>query len=210
MQFTVWGSPEVARALRRARELCEQVAETSELSRILLGLWRFHLARVDFATTRDLGEELLSLAGTEQDPLLFQVARFALGFTLLSLGDPAAARSHVERDLSFHDPQPARIRAAYILDPRVPLRAVGALAMWLLGYPDQALEIDRETLALVGDGSDHLALAAARLYSANLHQLRREVRETRRVAEELLRQANEQGVTWWLEGGSGGWRGGGP
>ena len=98
-------------------------------------------------------------------------------------------------------PDLARIRAAYILDPRVPLRAVGALALWLLGYPDQALKMDQETLALVGDGSDHLALAAARLYSANLHQLRREVRETRRVAEALLLQAGEQGVTWWLEGG---------
>src|SRR5262249_35647598 len=65
----------------------------------------------------------------------------------------------------------------------------------------QALELDRETLALVGDGSDHLALAAARHYSANLHQLRREVHETRRVAEELLGQASEQGVTWGLEGG---------
>src|SRR5262249_22815213 len=32
-------------------------------------------------------------------------------------------------------------------------------------------------------------------------QLRREVHETQRVAEELLLQANEQGVTWWLEGG---------
>jgi predicted ATPase len=73
--------------------------------------------------------------------------------------------------------------------------------MWLLGYPDRALELDRETLALVGDGSDHLSLAAARLYSANLHQLRGEVQETRRVAEELLMQAGEQGVTWWLEGG---------
>src|SRR5262249_54987211 len=120
MQFTVWGSPEVARALRRARELCEQVAETSELSRILLGLWRFPLARVDFPMARELAEQLLSLAGREQDPLLFQVARFTLGFTLLHLGDPAAAWSHVERDLSFHDAHLARIRAAYILDPRVP------------------------------------------------------------------------------------------
>jgi tetratricopeptide (TPR) repeat protein len=201
MQFTVWGSPEVARALRRARELCQQLAETSELSRILLGLWRFHLARVDFPTARELGEQLLSLAGGEQDPLLFQIARFALGYVLLHTGDPAAARSHVGQDLSFHDSQTARIRAAYILDPRVPLRAVGALALWLLGYPDQALKLDQETFALVGDGSAHLALAAARLYSANVHQLRREVPETRRIAEELLLQASEQGVTWWLEEG---------
>src|SRR5262249_14776602 len=114
---------------------------------------------------------------------------------------PAAARFHVERDLSLHKAHLPRIRAAYILDPRVPLRAVGALSLWMLGYPDQALKLDQETLALVGDGSDHLALAAARHYSANLRQLRREVHVTRRVAEELLQQANEQGVTWWLEGG---------
>ena len=200
-QFTIWGSPEVAQALGRARELCRQVPDTSELSRILLGLWRFHLARVDFPTTLELGEQLLSLAEREKDPLLFQVAHFTLGYTLLHLGDPAAARSHVERDLSYHDAHLARIRAAYILDPRVPLRAVEALSLWLLGYPDQALRMDQETFALVGDGSDDLALAAARLYSANLHQLRRDVRETRRVAEALLLQADEQGVTWWLEGG---------
>src|SRR5262249_22479946 len=151
------------------------------------------LARADLPTTRELAEQLLSLAEREQDPLLFQVARFALGYMLLHLGEPAAARSHVERDLSFQDAHLARIRVAYILDPRVPLRAVGALALWLLGYPDQALKLDRETLALVGDGSAHLALAAARLYSANLHQLRREVHEARRVAEELLLQADEQG-----------------
>ena len=175
--------------------------DTSELSRILLGLWRFHLARVDFPTTLELGEQLLSLAEREKDPLLFQVAHFTLGYTLLHLGDPAAARSHVERDLSYHDADLARIRAAYILDPRVPLRAVEALSLWLLGYPDQALRMDQETLALVGDGSDDLTLAAARLYSANLHQLLRDVRETRRVAEALLLQADEQGVTWWLEGG---------
>jgi predicted ATPase len=187
--------------LRRARELCEQAADTSELSRILLGLWRFHLARVDFPTARALGEQLLGLAGKEQDPLLFQVARFTLGYVLLHLGDPAAALSHVEQDLSVHDTHLAGIRAAYILDPRVPLRAVAALSLWLLGYPDRAREVDWETLDLVRDGSDHLALAAARFYSANIHQLRREVDETRRVAEELLRQASEQGVTWWLEGG---------
>src|SRR5262249_22134630 len=84
MQFTVWGSPEVDRALRRARELCQQVAETSELSRILLGLWRFHLARGDFPTARELGEGLLRLAGRGQDPLLFQGARVAPPVTLSS------------------------------------------------------------------------------------------------------------------------------
>jgi hypothetical protein len=77
------------------------------------------------------------------------------------------------------------MRAAYVLDPRIPLRAVGALALWFLGYPDQALTMSPETLAIVREESDRLGLAAALCYAANIHQLRREVQATRRVAEAL-------------------------
>src|SRR5262249_58787222 len=52
-----------------------------------------------------------------------------------------------------------------------------------------------------GGGAPPGAGPQPRHYSATLHQLRREDHETRRVAEELLLQADEQGVTGWLEGG---------
>jgi tetratricopeptide (TPR) repeat protein len=203
MQFTVWGSPEVARALRRARELCQQVAETSELSRILLGLWRFYVGRADFRTSRELAEQLLSLAERQEDPVWCQVARFTLGYTLLHVGDPTVARSHVEHHLNIDGPQPSRAQAVYDgPDPRVTLRGVGALTLWLLGYPDQALKRGQESLALVRDGSDHLSMAFALHYNANVHHWRRDVRATQECAEALLPLAVEQGISFWLAGGT--------
>jgi predicted ATPase len=203
LQFTIWSDPEVPRALGRARELCLQMPETSELSRILLGLWRFYVGRADFRVARELAEQLLSLAQRGEDPVWFQVARFTLGYTLLHMGDPTAARSHVEQGLTFESPQPSRSQAAFDgPDPRVTLRGVGALTLWLLGYPDQALKRGQESLALVREGSDHLSLAFALHYNANIHHWRRDGRATQQCAEALLPLAVEQGVSFWLAGGT--------
>jgi predicted ATPase len=72
---------EVARAYTRARELCQQVGDTSQLFPVLRGLWSFYIARPELRTTRELGEQLLSLAQRVQDPPLFVVAHYALGFS---------------------------------------------------------------------------------------------------------------------------------
>ena len=50
-----YAAPEVARTYARARELCEQVGDTAQLSPVLIGLGRFYLVRGSFrrrATSR--------------------------------------------------------------------------------------------------------------------------------------------------------------
>jgi predicted ATPase len=76
------------------------------------------------------------------------------------------------------------------------------LSLWLLGYPDQALKRGQEALAFVRDGSDHLSLAFALHYNANIHHWRRDGRATQQCAEALLPLAVEQGVSFWLAGGT--------
>jgi predicted ATPase len=208
LSFTMgYSAPEVAQTFGRARELCQQTFETSELSRILLGLWRVNAARADFRTTRELAEQLFSLAQNRADPVLFQVARYTLEFTMLHLGELDAARSQLEWGLTFHDPQPGRLRADYGPDPNVTLRAVGALTLWLLGYPDQALKRGQEALALARQKSDSVGLAVALYYNASVHQWRREGQATEQLAEALVAHTTEQGFSFWLAEGMalGGW-----
>jgi predicted ATPase len=201
LQLISWSDPEVARALGRARELCQQIAETSELPRILLGFWRLYVGRADLQAARALAEELLSQAQRGEDPVWLRVARWALGLTLLHIGDPAAARSHVERDLTCDDRQLSRSQSTYDgPDPRLTLPSVGALSLWLLGYPDQALKRGQEVLALAREGSDPLSLAFILHYNANIHHWRRDARATQECAEALLPLAVEQGVSFWLAG----------
>src|SRR5262249_7516514 len=54
-------APEVERAYARARELCQQVEETPELFRVLLGLNTFYRQRAELQTAYEVGKQLLAL-----------------------------------------------------------------------------------------------------------------------------------------------------
>ena len=86
-------APEVEKAYARARELCQQVGETPQLFPVLLGLWAFYVVRGELQTARELGEQLLSLAQSVQDPALLLMAHYALGCTLFCLGELTSARA---------------------------------------------------------------------------------------------------------------------
>src|SRR5260370_42525168 len=58
-----WGAAEVETAWVRARTLCEQVAETSPLFRILRGLWRLNLVHPRLRHARATGARSLRSGG---------------------------------------------------------------------------------------------------------------------------------------------------
>jgi class 3 adenylate cyclase len=93
-------APEVERLYARARELCERVGDCSQLFCVLWGLWHAHGTRGDYQTRRALGEHLLSLAQRLEDPDLLLEAHHALWTTLLSGGELAAARPHLDQGIS--------------------------------------------------------------------------------------------------------------
>jgi Tetratricopeptide repeat len=68
------------------------------------GLWRFYVVRAAYQTARELAEHGLSLAQGIHDPPLLLVALYALGATVDLLGEPAAARTHLEQAIALYDP----------------------------------------------------------------------------------------------------------
>ena len=64
-----YAAPEVEQAYARARELCQQVGETSQLFPVLLGLWAFYFVRAELQTARELGEQLLAWPKACKTPL---------------------------------------------------------------------------------------------------------------------------------------------
>jgi class 3 adenylate cyclase len=95
------GAPEVEHAYTQARTLCQQMSETPELAPVLLGLWRFYLARPRLHTTREIGETLLSLAQQAHDPALSVIAHNTLGATWMWLGALPAACQHWRQGSPF-------------------------------------------------------------------------------------------------------------
>lgn len=131
---------EVETAYTRALEICRHIGETPRLFPALRGLWEFHQMRGEYQTARGLGEQLLSLAQSLQDPALLLVAHHVLGDTLFWLGEFAAAREHAEQGIALYDPQQHRSLAFLYggYDPGVGCLCKAALNLWHLGYPDQA------------------------------------------------------------------------
>ena len=135
-----YAAPEVEQAYTRARELCQQMGETPHVFPVLRGLWVFNEARAELQMARELAEQLLVLAQSLQDPVHLMEAHRALGNTLFWLGEFAPARVHLEQGIALYDPQQHRSLAfLYGTDPAVVCLSYAAWALWLLGYPDQAL-----------------------------------------------------------------------
>ena len=192
-----YAAPEVAAAYYRARELCQQAEETPELFPVLWGLCLLYWGRAEHATARELGEQCLSLARRLDDPALLLEAHLALGSSWFSLGQLSQAHAHLEQGIGIYDPQQHHALAFRYgnLDPGGACLAVAGLTLWLLGYPDQALERANEVLILAQNLEHPHTLARAGLYYTTLvHQLRREWQMVSERAATVITVATAQQV----------------
>ncbi len=192
-------APEVGQAYARARELCRQVGETPQLFPILFGLWRFYHVRAEYQTARELAEQCFSLAQRVDDPTLLLQAHFALGVSLLWHGEVVPARAHLEQSLALYNPQEHRALAFRAgIDPGAWCLSHASQALWLLGYPDQALRRSHDALRLAQEVSHPPSLAAVLFYVAFIHGYRREAPATQECAEAAMALASAHGLPQWL------------
>ena len=75
---------------------------------------------------------------------------------------------------------------------------VDAIALWTLGYPDQALRRSHEAYRLAEELAHPFTLAYTFALLAVFHQYRRDREEARRHAEAATRICREQGIPYWL------------
>jgi predicted ATPase len=195
--------PDAKLAYTRARELCQQVGETPRLFPVLYGLFRFHLVRSELQTARELAEQLLSLAKRAEEPALLLEAHRNLGQTLYWLGEMSPARVHSEKGMAIYDSQKHCSHAfVYGQDPGVACQSVGAFPIWVLGYPDKALQNVHEALTLAQDLAHPFSIAFALVNASVLHQYRREVPAVQKRAEAVIELSTKHGFPQWLANGT--------
>jgi len=195
-----FAAPEVGDVYLKALALCEKVGETPKLFRTLCGLARFHGARGALRTARDLGEHLIALARRGQDPALMMEAYHTQSAILFSLGALAAAWDHAEQGIALYDPQ-QHSGHAFLYgghDPGVCFMTHAAWALWMMGYPDQALQRVEDALSLARELAHPYTLAHALYYAAVLHMQRGEGPTVQARTEEVLALATEHDAPRWL------------
>jgi class 3 adenylate cyclase/predicted ATPase len=187
-------APEVERTYRRARELCQQVKEAPQLVPTLWGLWRFYAQRGELQTALELGEQVLTLAQRVRDPELLLQGHHAVGPTLFYMGELASAQAHLTQGISLYDPQQHRSSLLYGgHDPGMCCQDYAAFTLWVLGFPDQALQQSYEALRLAQELAHPFTLAIALTVAALLHQFRREAQAAQGQAEAAMALCRENG-----------------
>jgi DNA-binding winged helix-turn-helix (wHTH) protein/predicted ATPase len=190
-----YAAPEVGCVYLRARELCQQLGETPDVSEALWGLWTFHTLRAELGTAREIAKELLRLSERLPYPGLAMRGHWALEINFMHLGQFALAMEHFEKALLLYDPERHRDDPFfYGLHPGVAMPCFAAWALWFLGQPDQALDRIQEALTFARELSEPLGLAHALFFATILYQLRREERMAQEFAEAAIAVSTEHGL----------------
>jgi class 3 adenylate cyclase/predicted ATPase len=192
-----YAAPETGWAYTRARELCEQLGDPPGLFSALYGLWVHHLLRGELPRAYELAERLLRLAQEEHNPALLGQAQHALGSTSYWMGRFVPAIEHLQKATSLYDPEgklPLMIQYGGA-DAWVRCLSYQAMALWQLGYPDQALKRGKDTLALARRLSHPFSLAFAGWCFGVMWQLRREASAALKHAESMIALSAEHGFT---------------
>ncbi len=184
-------SEEVRRTYSRALALCDELGRSAELLSVLRGLWSCYFARGELQQALDLAERLVSLAGEQGATAHDTLAGRALGPTLLLLGRLAEASESLDRGVAVDG---TAERAQALLHGELPgvwCRMYASWALWLLGFPERAVETMEGGVHLDQRASHPFSVAVSLGYAAILHVWRGDFVVGRSRAEAAMAIARE-------------------
>ncbi|MCG3206739.1 MAG: Serine/threonine-protein kinase PknD [Anaerolineae bacterium] len=193
-----WASYEAEAAYLRARELCHS-GNTRQFANTLYGLATVYELRGEFIKTQQLLTERLKLPFDPQDHRLQLESHELLACSTFHQGAFAQALSHADQALTFNRPTNTKSLSPLLgEDPSVSSYHWAGLALWFLGYPDQALARSQTALNQAKELGYMFGLAHAHEQAAVIHQLRREELAVEERAESTIKAATLGGFTYWV------------
>ena len=190
-----YAAPKVGPVFVRARELCERIGQPSQLFAVVWGNFAWRVVRGEMGLSMELAKEAIGLAERFEDPGIWMEALFLLGLTLFYRGDFVGALTQYEKALlRYDDRERTALWASHVgQDAGITHRCYLALALWQLGYPEQAQRVSKETLKLARAIEHPFSLAYAQHHTSWLYHQLGLPAEIKAASEEGIQTATEQG-----------------
>ncbi len=176
----------------RARAIAAQLSDHDAVLRAVGGLRLLYRFRGEYEKSRVLGEEALATAQAHR-PEAAGGAHFGLGETLLFSGEFEQALHHYELARTAGK----LVRTAWDVDAQAVNLAECGLALWILGYPAQAADLNRQAFALARSNRDVAVISIVLLYSAWFHQWSGDRATALKAGEELIRLSDARGSSYF-------------
>jgi hypothetical protein len=189
-----YASPEVEAVNRATLELSRQLNDPQLQFPALMFEWAFHQMRRDLENAAQSAERVLRLANEARDPWMIVHGYYASGSVSLFRGEIGAAVQKLKSSRSSYKPGPLRQAPQ---DPGVMSLSSLALAQWVSGYLDRALQTGDEAISLARHLAHPLSLALALTYQILVHLCRREAARAIEIAEEERRLTYQHGFQYW-------------
>jgi class 3 adenylate cyclase/predicted ATPase len=205
MHVKGYGAPETKVAADRAHSLIESAEALGEppedpllLFSVLYGFWVVNVAAFDGDVARGLAEEFFALAERRRMTGALMLAHRMMGMTMMSMGDLAAGRAHLDQALALYDPAEHRVLASQFgTDARVAILEWRSRTLWLQGYPDAALKDVNDSFSGAREIGQAATLMHALAHSTVSLILCGDYLAADARANELITLADEKGSLYW-------------
>ncbi len=205
MHVKGYGAPDTKKAADDARSLIENAEALGEppedpllLFSVLYGFWVVNVAAFDGGAAREIAAQFLALAGRQRMTGPLMLAHRMMGMTMMSTGDLADGRAHLDRALALYDPAEHRTLATrFGTDARVAILEWRSRTLWLQGYPDAALKDVDESFRGAREIGQAATLMHALAHSTASLILCRDYSAASVRAQELVDLAEEKGSLYW-------------
>ena len=200
-----YAAPETKAAAERARLLIEQAEALGEppedpllLFSVLYGFWVANLAAFKGDVAGELAAQFLALAEKQGATVPLMIGHRLVGTSLLHTGDIAEGRAHLDRAIALYDPTEHRALATrFGQDIRVAILSWRPWALWLLGYPEAALEDTSHALRDAREIGQAGTLMYALAFASCAHVFCGNYATAMMQFDELAALAEEKGSIVW-------------
>ena len=144
--FTKGNGDDVLAAIRRGLELAERLEDRDGQMQMFAGLNIFLTRIGDFRGAHAVAEKCEIVARSQGSPIGVMVADWMLGVSDHLIGRQAEARQHCESSLGDTPASDRKSIGFFGYDHRIRALVALARALWLLGFPDRAVKVARQTI----------------------------------------------------------------
>ena len=196
-----FSSHEVARAYRRAYEICRTMGDRAGLFHALKALSSYYALCGDIHAGLDIGQRLMKIAEESQDEAQLVIAHNNRGITLLFAGEFIAYQNHARKLLELYEEERHR-HLAFVMgyDPKVAILSQ-SIGLWALGYPDQALANVRCAVEWAKQIQHPFSQCYAQFFLAYIHLFRREASAVLEHVETLISLSKQICNSFWFAQG---------
>ena len=189
-----YAAPEVEQNYRSAHELCQGLGESAELFPVVRGLCTFYIVRDNHLVASQLAEQCLRI-GQETRAIEYLIeGHNALGYATFYLGELRRSRALLEQGVALYESHDGQhLSPLQPQDPGVACLSLLASVLWMLGYPDQAVQRMEDALALARQLESPFSLAYCYTYAATAAELWRELDRAAEYSREAIEISTSHG-----------------